>query len=68
MPEEERIKTLSDLIESRKEINNALERLPVVSNTIAMERHKKELEDKLIRIDRAIETFSKKVVYVAYWH
>ena len=66
MPEEERIKTLEELKDSRKEINNALERLPVVSKTLAMEKHKRELEDKLIRIDRAIETFSKKTVYVAY--
>jgi hypothetical protein len=30
-----------------------------------MERHKKELEDKLSRLDKAIDTFSKKTVYVA---
>jgi len=30
-----------------------------------MQRKKKELEDKLLRIDRAIETFSKKTVYIA---
>ena len=66
MPEEERISTLNELKESRKEINNALEKLPVVSKTIAMERHKKDLEGKMARIDRAIETFNKKVVYVAY--
>jgi ferritin-like metal-binding protein YciE len=66
MPEEERLDTLKDLEASRKEINNALEKLPVVSKTIAMEKHKKDLENKMARIDRAIETFSKKVVYVAY--
>ena len=66
MPEEERLDTLKDLTESRKEINTALEKLPVVSKTIAMERHKKDLESKLTRIDRAIETFNKKIVYVAY--
>ena len=66
MPEDERIATLKDLEESRKEINNALEKLPVVSKTLAMERHKKDLESKMNRIDRAIETFKKKTVYVAY--
>lgn len=66
MPDEERISTLNDLKESRKEINNALEKLPVVLKTLAMEKHKKELEGKLVRIERAIETFSKKTVYVAY--
>ena len=34
MPEEERLETLRDLQESRKEINTALEKLPVVSKTI----------------------------------
>ena len=34
MPDEERISTLKDLIESRKEINTALEKLPVVSKTL----------------------------------
>lgn len=66
MPDDERQATLKDLKESRKEINTALEKLPVVSRTLAMDRHKKDLEDKMARIDRAIETFSKSVVYVAY--
>lgn len=66
MPEDERLETLKDLIESKKEVNSALERLPVVSKTLSMERHKKDLETKLIRIEKAIETFSKKQVYVAF--
>lgn len=37
-----------------------MEKLPVVSKTIAMEKHRKSLEEKLIRIEKAIETFSKK--------
>ena len=57
MPEEERQETLNDLLESRKEVNTALEKLPVVPRTIAVERHKRDLEEKLVRIDRAIETF-----------
>ena len=34
MPDEERLETLKDLEESRKEVNIALEKLPVVSRTI----------------------------------
>jgi hypothetical protein len=34
MPEEERVETLRDLIDSKKEVNSALERLPVVSKTL----------------------------------
>ena len=66
MPESERLETLQELKDSRREINNAIEKLPVVSRTQHMEKHRKDLEDKLIRIERAIETFSKKTVYVAY--
>ena len=66
MPEDERLATLKDLQESKIEINNTLEKLPVVSKTLLMERHKRDLENKMARIQRAIETFSKKVVYVAY--
>ena len=50
MPDEERLQTLKDLEDSYKEINNALEKLPVVSKTMAMEKHKKDLEQKLARI------------------
>ena len=67
MPEDERIETLKDL-EAAKEVTNAeLEKLPVVAHSAKMERHKKELEDKMGRLDKAIETFSKKTVYVAMW-
>ena len=66
MPEQERLDTLKDLKESRKEINIAIEKLPVVSRTLAGERNKKDLEDKLVRVDHAIETFEKKTVYVAF--
>ena len=34
MPEEERIETLKDLMESQKEVNTTLEKLPVVSKTL----------------------------------
>jgi len=66
MPEEERLETLKDLKESRKEINTALEKMPVMSRTIAGERQRRELEEKLVRVERAIETFEKKTVYVAF--
>lgn len=67
MGEEERIKTLEDLHVTKKEINNMLERMPIAGKSFVLERKKKELEDKLMRIERAIETFSKKTVYIALW-
>ena len=68
MPEDERLHTLNDLKEAKELTNKELEKLPVVAHSGKMERHKKELEDKLGRLDRAIETFSKKTVYVAIWN
>lgn len=65
MGDEERQKTLEDLHMSKKEINNMLERMPIGNKSMAIEKRKKEYEEKLMRIERAIETFSKKTVYVA---
>ena len=65
MSEEERLSTLQDLQVTKKELTNMLERMPSANRTQAAERRKQELEEKLMRIERAIETFSKKVVYIA---
>ena len=65
MPEEERQETLRDLMEAKASTNVQLERLPVVAHSIKMERNKEELIEKLARLDRGIETFSKPTVYVA---
>jgi len=65
MGEEERLQTLNDLQRTKLEINTMLERMPIANRTQAAERRKKELEEKLMRIERAIETFSKKTVYIA---
>jgi hypothetical protein len=54
MPEDERISTLNDLKQAREETSRALEKLPVVAHSNKMERHKKEMEEKLNRLDRAI--------------
>ena len=42
-----------------------LEKLPLGNNSLALQKRKKELEDRLNRIEKAIETFSKKIVYIA---
>jgi hypothetical protein len=65
MGEEERLQTLTDLQRTKQEISTMLERMPIANRTQAAERRKKELEEKLMRIERAIETFSKKTVYIA---
>ena len=65
MPDEERLETLKDLKEAKALTSKELEKLPVVAHSGKMERHKKELEDKIARLDKAIETFSKQTVYVS---
>ena len=65
MGDEERLSTLADLETTKREIQNMLERLPRAQRTQAGERRKKEMEEKLMRIERAIETFTKKTVYIA---
>ena len=66
MDEEERLQTLQDLHDSKREVSAALEKLPISMHTISMKNHKVDLETKLIRIEKAIETFSKNKVYIAY--
>jgi hypothetical protein len=55
---------LNDLASAKAETNKALEKLPVVAHSMRMDKHKKELEEKLVRLGRAIDTFSKDKVYV----
>lgn len=65
MPEHERAKTVEELQETKREITNALEKMPIANLSMAMQKKKKEMEDKLVRLEKAIETFSKKTVYIA---
>ena len=65
MPEAQRVETLEQLRQSRAEINTVLERMPIAVKSQAMQRKQKELEDKLVEIDKAITTFSKDKVYIA---
>ena len=65
MGEEERMQTLEDLNTTKKELTRLLERMPIAARTMAAERRRKEYEEKLFKVERAIETFSKRTVYVA---
>jgi hypothetical protein len=64
MLEDERKATLEDLISAKKITNDQLERLPIANKSMKMISHKRELEEKLTRLEKAIETFSKPKVYV----
>lgn len=64
MGEEERQATLADLEQAKRATNDQLERLPISMKSMRAQAQRKELEEKMTRLERAIETFSKKKVYV----
>ena len=64
LSEEERISTLEKLKQSRDDINKVIEKLPITSDTQAFRNKKEELFKKLDEIENAIDTFSKKKVFV----
>ena len=66
MPEQERIDTLTDLIAAKRVTNDKLEKLPIQIKSLKVAAHKRELEDKLTRLERAIETFSRPKVFVKF--
>jgi hypothetical protein len=64
LSEEERISTLNGLLENKKEITNQLEKMPIITRTNSIRIRKEELLNKLEEIEKAIEMFSKKQVFV----
>lgn len=64
LSEEERVATLNGLIESKKEVINELEKLPITMRTMAAKNRKDELERKLDEIEEAIKMFSRKQVFI----
>ena len=65
MVEEERVSTLEQLQANKVEIQAMIEKMPISMRTDALKIKKRELEEKMNDIERAITTFSRKVVYVA---
>jgi hypothetical protein len=59
MPESERVQTLTELQQTKLETNKQLEKLPIQVKSIKVAQLKKQLEDKLDRLEKAIATFSK---------
>ena len=64
LSEDERISTLNGLLENKKEITNQLEKMPITTRTNSIRIRKEELLNKLEEIEKAIEMFSKKQVFV----
>ena len=64
LSDEERIKTLNSLKKAQYENSLELEKMPITNRTIKLQKRKEELVKKLMEIDKAIEMFSKKQVFV----
>ena len=64
LSEEERVFTLNKLLESKKEIENLVAKLPITLNSQAAKNKQEELYKKVDEIEKAIITFSKKKVFV----
>ena len=64
LSEEERVSTLEKLKQSKEDINKVIEKLPITCDSQAFRNKKDELFKKLDEIENAIETFSKKKVFV----
>jgi len=64
LTEEERVETLNGLMNSKKELINILEKLPITTRTLAMQNKKDELIKKIEEVEKAIDMFSKKQVFI----
>lgn len=64
LSEEERVETLNSLIKAQQEMTDLLEKMPITNRTLSIQKRKDELIKKLTEIDKAIDMFSKKRVFV----
>jgi len=64
MTEAERVITLEELHRQKVEISDLLFSLPLSLKTESLKMRKRELESKLLEIERAVTTFSRKIVYI----
>ena len=64
LSEKERIKTLNGLNESKKELLEQIEKLPISMRTVAVNHKRDELFKKLDEIEDAIKMFERKKVFV----
>jgi len=64
LSEGERLDTLNNLMNTRKELLNLLEKMPISMRTMAIQTKKADMEKKLGEIEDGIKTFSRKQVFV----
>ena len=65
MGEDERLEMVKALENTKRDTMNEIERLPITMKTMAMQKRREELEEKYRNLEKQIDHFSRKKVYVA---
>ena len=65
MDEQERLDMVKALENTKRETMNEIERLPITMKTMAMQKRRDELEEKYRNLEKQIDHFSRKKVYIA---
>ena len=64
LSDKERIEILNNLIVTRNEIEDVLNRMPIGNQSFGILKRKSELEMKIWEFNNAIDTFSHPKVYI----
>ncbi|KAL9658281.1 hypothetical protein ABK040_015603 [Willaertia magna] len=65
LPEEERLETLRELEKNKETVMTDIRKMPLICDTVVLQKRKTFLENKLLDIEAAIRTFSRKKLYIA---
>ncbi len=55
---------MADLAKTKEEVNKMLAKMPISMQSQRLKKQKQDLEDKIMEIDRAMDLFKRKTVYV----
>ncbi|XP_008565741.1 PREDICTED: enkurin domain-containing protein 1 isoform X2 [Galeopterus variegatus] len=64
MPEDQRLETLSNLLQSQSQLLRELVLLPAGADSLRAQGHRAELDRKLVQVEEAIKIFSRPKVFV----
>lgn len=64
MPENQRLETLNNLLQSQSQLLRELVLLPAGANSLRAQGHRAELDQKLMQVEEAIKIFSRPKVFV----
>ena len=65
MGDDDRQEMVRALENTKRDTMNEIERLPITMKTMAMQKRREDLEEKYRNLEKQIDHFSRKKVYVA---